>query len=245
MRPSVLLLPLLAVVATAACTPRAVTPPSRTFALSSATPPAPGQSDASLGVSHIGTIWGPELAGGDARVRHAVRPGVVVEADAGLLHLLNNGRGGSRTALAGRLGVLLTPPADEAADVKVALQLGAGGGHSRTAGAWGTFDLGAVLSGTHRWIRPLVGVGGGMSRPVGDRTFTVTMPDGESTTLRLPDNLSAHVTAGVELGRAERALLLGATMTHFWLEESSIVGRTDEIDDDLFFAVGAAFRFTL
>ncbi len=250
MLPRGLLLPLVATAATAAsaaaCTPRAVTPPSRAFALSSAAAPAPGQRDVALGISRIGTLWGPELAGGDARVRHGVRPGVALEADAGLLHLVNDGDGGARTALTGRLGVLLFPVPAADDEVKVALQLGAGGGHSSTAGSWGTVDLGAVLSGNHRWVRPLVGVGGGMSRPFGARTFTVTTPDGDAYTLRLPDNVSAHVTAGVELGRPERAVLVGATMTHFWLEESSVVSPpADVVDDDLFFAIGAAFRFTL
>ena len=58
-----------------ACTPIAVTPPSRTFALDSPSAPAPGRSDVQLDAAGIGEMWGPSLVGGNARLRHTVEPG--------------------------------------------------------------------------------------------------------------------------------------------------------------------------
>lgn len=250
MRLAVAPLPLaLAAVAatTPACTPRAVTPPARTFAFDSATAPAAGGTDVQLDVARIGTVWGPELVGGNARLRQAVRPGVVVEGELGTLHLLNDGAGGSRNAYTGRAGVLLRPPEDQ--ELRVALALGVGGGHAPAAGSWTTVDLGGVVSGSHRWFRPVVGADLGYSRPTGDRTFTVTEPDGDATTLRLPANLTARVTAGVELGRDDRALLLGVSMIRFLLAEDSVVTPAPDAeapaDDDLYFALGVGARFAL
>jgi hypothetical protein len=248
MRSLLVVVPVLATAA--ACSPRAVTPPARTFALDSANAPQTGHSDVQMGVSRVGTIWGPELVNGETRVRHAVQPGVVLEADAGLLHVTNDGDGGNRNALTGRLGVMLRPPEWETHDLRVALNLGLGGGHAPEAGNWGALDVGVLLAGSHRWVRPLVGAGGGFSRPFGEKTFVVTEHDEDrtQTTLQLPRNLTANVSAGVELGPTHRTVIIGATMTHFWLQESSIVGEmledADE-NDDLFFALGAAARFSL
>jgi hypothetical protein len=243
MRPSVAVLAL-----AAACSPRAVTPPGRTLHLDSPNAPAAGQSDAQLGVSRVGTIWGPELVGGEGRIRHAVSPGLVVEGEAGMLHLLNEGSGDSRNALTGRLGLLLRPPEAEDHGARVALMLGVGGGTSRAAGEWASFDANAAIAGTHRWIRPVVTVGGGISRPLGDTTFMVTETDGTVTTLQLPRNLTAQASAGLELGPTHRTLVLGATMTHFWLQEDSILAplpEEPEEESDVFFALGAAARFAL
>ncbi len=224
-----------------------MTPPSRTIALESAGAPDVGHDDVQIGVSRIGTIWGPELVAGDTRVRRAVTPGVVVEGEAGIMHLLNEGGGDNRNAITGRVGVLLRPPEYATQELRVALLLGLGGGHAPAAGNWGTFDIGAVLSGSHRWIRPLVGASAGMSRPFSDTTFMVTEANGDTTTLQLPRNLTAQFTAGLELGHQDKALVLGATMTHFWLAEPRILApEPDSIEDrDVFFALGAAARFAL
>lgn len=238
----------LTLAAAAACSPRAVTPPGRTLHLDSPNAPPVGQSDVQLGVSRVGTLWGPELVGGEARLRHAVSPGVVVEGEGGMLHLLNEGSGENRNALTGRAGLLLRPPEAEDHGARVALMLGLGGGTSRAAGEWATFDANAAIAGTHRWIRPVVTVGGGISRPLGDTTFMVTDSDGDVTTLQLPKNFSAQASAGLELGPTHRTLVLGATVTHFWRQEDSIlspVTEEPEEDTDVFFALGAAARFAI
>ncbi|MBE7450725.1 MAG: hypothetical protein HS111_18060 [Kofleriaceae bacterium] len=97
-------------------------------------------------MSHIGTIWRPELAAARERPRPPRRaPGVVVEADAGLSppaqqrpRRLPQWRWPAGSACCS------PRPRTRPPTSHVALRLGAGGGHSRTAGAWGTFDLGAV-----------------------------------------------------------------------------------------------------
>lgn len=200
-----------------------------------------------LGVARVGTIWGPELVNGDTRVRHALRDGVVLDAEAGLLHLTNEGNGDNRNAVTGRLGVMLRPPEWETQELRVALTAGIGGGHAPAAGDWGAFDVGVMLAGSHRWVRPVVGAGGGISRPFGDTTFTVTEANGDATMLRLPKNLTANFAAGVELGPAARTVILGASLTHFWLQEGSVIAPVpeDEEDTDVYFAIGGAARFAL
>src|SRR5947199_197636 len=89
-----------------ACTPRAVTPPARTFAMDSPTVPAIGHGDAQLDLAGVSSALGPSLASGGGHVRRSVAPGVTLEGDAGLLRVTNDGSGPGRDAYTGRLGVL-------------------------------------------------------------------------------------------------------------------------------------------
>ena len=227
-----------------ACTPRAVTPPSRTFVMDSPSAPAAGHSDVQLDAASIGTMWGPELFGGNARLRHTVEPGVSVEADAGVLHVTNSGEGGDRNAYTGRLGVLLHAPSRH-----WAFGAGVGGGLSQTAGNWGSVDLHGVVSGAHRYVRPMLGGGLGYSAPFGDRTFVVREPDSSQTetTLHLPRNVIAQVNVGLELGPPDKALVLGFSMLRFWLREDSVVSATTESShqDEVFGAFGIGLRLAV
>lgn len=230
---SVLSLSLLLVVA---CTPRAVTPPSRTLVMQSPMMPAVGHQDVQLDASRIGTIWGPELVNGDARLRHVVAPNVALEADAGMLYLTNDGEGGDRSALTGRLGVLVADRTQ-----RIAVGGGVGGGHSEVAGSWGTIDVGGVITGKHAYVRPTLGGTVGYAKPFGDRTFTVAEPDGTTTTLTLPRNLFAQLNIGLELGPRDVAFLVGASVISFWLGESDRPGGPVD-DDDGFIAIGIGLR---
>jgi hypothetical protein len=211
--------------------------------MDSPTAPAPGGTDLQLDVARIGTIWGPELVGGNARVRHTLEPGVSVEVDGGVLHVTNPGEGGDRNAYTGRLGVLRHSESRH-----LALGAGVGGGVSQTAGNWGAVDVFAVLSGAHRYARPMVIGGLGYSAPFGDHTFVVHDPGEEGdTTLRLPRNAIAQVHVGIELGPRHSALVLGASMLRFWRFEDSVVNRTagDFERDEVFLALGAGLRLAL
>ncbi|MDQ3366309.1 MAG: hypothetical protein M3680_12865 [Myxococcota bacterium] len=221
----------------AGCTPRAVTPPARTLVMQSAALPEPGHQDVQVEVSRIGTIWGPELVGGGARLRHTVASNVALEADAGLLRVINAGDGGNRNAHTGRLGVVVTLP-----DQRLAVGGGIGGGYSATAGSWGTVDVGAVLSGKHQHVRPQLGGTFGYGTPLGDQTFTVSEPDGSTTELRLPRNTFAQVNAGLELGPRRSAVLVGASMIRFSLHESDFADGSPGSGDDLYLALGIGVR---
>ncbi len=226
-----------------ACTPRAVTPPSRTFVMSSPSAPAVGGTDVQLDAATIGQLWGPELAGGNARLRHTIEPGVSLEADGGVLHVTNDGQGGDRNAYTGRLGVLLHSQSRH-----LAFGAGLGGGTSATAGSWGSADVHAVVSGAHRYIRPMLGVGAGYSAPFGNKTFVVQWndsTDGDSQrTLRLPRNLFAQLHLGVELGPPHAAFILGGSVLRFWLREDSVVDRGGDAPqlEDGYLAVGVGLR---
>jgi hypothetical protein len=231
------------VVCAGACTPIAVTPPSRTFALDSPGAPAAGHSDVEVDAAAIGQLWGPELVDGNARLRHTVEPGVSVEADAGVLHVSNPGEGGDRNAYTGRLGVLL-----HSHDRHFAFGAGIGGGLSQTAGSWGSADVHGVVSGAHRYIRPILGGGFGYSAPFGHRTFAVREQDSKyETILRLPRNTIAQVQLGLELGPPDLAVVLGASMLHFWPREDSRVNATTDPDPrgESFAAVGIGLRIAV
>jgi hypothetical protein len=224
----------------------AVTPPSRTFVMDSPSAPAVGSSDVQLDAAAISSgIWGTELVGGNARLRHTLEPGVSIEADTGVLHVTNSGEGGDRNGYTGRIGLLLHSDSRH-----WALGTGLGGGMSATAGNWGAADVHGVLSGAHRYVRPMLGVGLGYSAPFGDQTFAVHDPDNDDnpdTTLQLPRNAIAQVHLGLELGRRDKAFILGISMLRFWLREDSVVSATTAAAqlDQAFIALGVGLRFGL
>jgi hypothetical protein len=236
------LLPVVVVVG--ACTPRAVTPPSRTFVIDSPSAPEPGHSDVQLDAAGIGSLWGPELVGGNARLRRTIEPGVSVETDAGVLHVTNPGEASDRNGYTGRLGVLL-----HSRDKHLALGAGVGGGLSPTAGGWGSVDVHGAISGAHCYIRPMLGGGIGYSTPLGDTTFVVHQAggDGSGTALQLPRNVIGELHLGLELGPPDKALVLGASLLHFWLREGSRVGDPAQFthEEDDFAALGIGLRIAI
>ncbi|MGE0870425.1 MAG: hypothetical protein AB7P03_17815 [Kofleriaceae bacterium] len=221
-----------------ACAPRAVTPPSRTFVIDAPVTPPSGSSDIQLDAARIGTILGPKLVAGNARVRHSVTPTLVIEADGGLLHVTNDGSGGDRTAFTGRAGAIV-----RSRDQRFAALVGLGGGTSKVAGMWGAVDAGVAAAGNHRWIRPVLNASVGYSAPFGEQTFTVAQGD-VSAELRLPANMFTSFGAGLELGSRETSFVIGVSMIRFWLLESSVVSET-EYDHDGYLVVGAGVRVQL
>lgn len=234
--------PLVALLLAGACTPRAVTPPGRTFVMDSPITPAPGKSDLQLDVASIGEIiWGPELTAGGGRIRHSVDRQLAIEVDTGILHVANPGSGGNRNAYTGRVGVIRA-----SADQRVALGAGLGGGHSSVAGSWGSVDIGGWITGKHRWIRPVLGAAVGYSAPFSRTPFTVTHGDNETTTLQLPANVYGQAHFGLELGPPDSMVVIGASFARFGLLESSVVGEDDlEGRDQLYGALGLGARFQL
>jgi len=210
--------------------------------------PAVGGFDVQLDAAVIASSGGPDLTGGDARLRRTVAPGLSVEADAGVLHVNNNGDSAGRNGYTGRLGVLVHSP-----DRHWAAGAGVGGGLSPTAGSWGSVDAHVVVSGASRNVRPLLGAGLGYSAPLGHHRFTVTAPcESSPVTLQLPHNTFAGVQAGIELGPPGRAVILGTSILHFWLSESSQVSEPSQVSghaarggDDQFFTLGIGLRVAL
>jgi hypothetical protein len=142
-------------------------------------------------------LFGPDVGIGGLRLRHSVERGVVGEMDGNVVQVENPGNGPARTDYTGRLGLLLTSPGQHAA-----LGVGMGGGISPAAGSWTSIDAGVLFGGRHRYLRPVLGGWLGYSSPLDHRTFTVAT-DEASATLRLPHNLFAEFTGGVEIGPPE------------------------------------------
>jgi hypothetical protein len=235
MRPSILLVPLLA-----ACTPRAVTPPSRTFVMDSPRL-STGHRDFQIDVAKMGTIWGPDLTGSNARLRTAVSDSTILEGEAGLLHVNNEGSGGDRNAYTGRLGAIW-----RSEDQRMSVGAGLGGGTSQLAGSWVAGDIGVLATGKNPNIRPVIGATIGYSSPL-DRshTFTVADPDGVDSTLRLPRDVTVGLHLGIELGTEEVSVLAGLSLVKFLpLEDSVLDDGSDEIDEDeTYLAAGLGVRF--
>jgi len=232
MRPSIWILPLFA-----ACSPRAVTPPARTFVMDSPAL-ATGKGDLQADVSRVATFWGPELTSGNGRLRRAVSDETILEGEVGVLHVTNSGDAASRDAYTGRVGAIWRTE-----DQFAAIGVGIGGGMSPAAGSWGAVDAGVLLSGTHRYIRPILEGDLGYSAPFDDsRTFSVTESDGTRSTLRLPHNATGKLTFGLELGDRTASMLLGLSFIKFWQAETSRVGSDEPPDNDVYVALGLGFR---
>src|SRR5690349_16547139 len=90
-----------------ACTPRAVSPQARTFVMESPAAPTAGHGDAQIDFAGAGTIWGPAVDAAGGTLRRTITDQVVVEGNAGLLHVTNDGEGGDRNAYTGRAAVML------------------------------------------------------------------------------------------------------------------------------------------
>jgi hypothetical protein len=215
-----------------ACTPRAVTPPARTFVPES--PALPASSDVSLGGGIGGStdIFGASAMAYSGRARQTVEPGVALEGEAGVI-AVDHAPGTDGLGYTGRLGII------RSFDPSLALTAGVGGGLSRTAGNWGSGDVGVVLGGTHPWVRPLLAISAGYAAPFGHRTFTA-----DDTTLQLPRNLFARVDLGLELG-PRGAFLLGISYVGFAELSPDVVGDSTQNPTQSYLVIGAGARIPL
>lgn len=234
-RRSLLVLPLLA----AACAPAAVTPPSRTLALDS---PLAGGSDVQLEAGRVGgKIFGPTLVTGGGSLRTTVEPGLVVEAEGSLLRVDNEGATTAprRGGYTGRLGVLLVSD-----DQRAALALGAGAGTSPATGTWAAADVGGMVTGKYRWVRPVLGGSVGYSAPLENRTFVV-YDDHDPVTLQLPRDIYARLDLGLEIGAPGRALLLGISVAQFFLLTPDVVSGDKANMEQTYGMFGIGTRISL
>lgn len=251
-----------AVLVASACTPAAYAPPSRPIALDSPTAPRAGGTDVQGEVGRIGAFWGPDLVDGNLRVRHAVSDLVVVEGEAGMAYVDNDGsvgvpsstaarttttpgtpvlQGGSRDAYTGRGGVVLQ---GGHGPVRGALTAGLGGGYSPTAGGWTSVDVGASAGGTNHWLRPWAAVDLGLNTPWSHRVFVVDYGD-QSSTLALTRDAIVRVTCGLELGPVGRALVLGLSVTQVIASDDGVLGDQADAGDDGYVGVAIGFRARL
>lgn len=202
---------------------------------------ATGNGDLQVDVSKIGTMWGPNLTTGNARMRRAVNAQTIIEGEAGVLHVVNEGSGTDRNAYTGRVGAIW-----RSEEQRLAASAGIGGGTSQAAGSWGSFDLGAMVTGRGQHVRPVLGGDVGYSAAFDrSRTFTVREPDGSATELRIPRNIIAKLSVGLEIGDQDASLLIGLALVKFYLLESSVVNDELATDNDVYVAAGFGIRLRI
>lgn len=225
-------------VAVTACTPRAITPPARTFVPDTSQLPATG-ADLSLGLGAGGSsdIFGPGGSLYSGRARQMVAKDLAIEAEGGVI-AVNGGDSGYRdtNGYTGRIGII------KSYDPSFAVIAGIGGGLSSVAGNWGAADAGFIVSGTNRWVRPTLAFTFGYAAPTGNKTFEVSS-DEESTTLQLPRNAYARLDLGLEIG-PRGCFLIGMSYMNFIEYTADVVGA-DSHGDQTFLAMGLGARIPL
>lgn len=240
MRPSVLLW-LALPAASAACSPSVYTPPARVAALD--TPGIPNQGgDVQVDVGGGGAFWGPTFDNTAGRARFAVNDSLAVEGEAGVLHVTNDGTGGSRDAYTGRAGLVWHTR--DARSLQAAAGFGAGGGWSPAAGKWTAFDVTGGISAPRTWpVRPFVSASVSFDRPFDNPVFTVTDPSGDTTNLRLTPNQIETITLGLDVGSPQLSAVFGLSMLFVNSETDGVVPLDGFSGSQMFVTFGAALRY--
>ncbi|HEY1555592.1 MAG TPA: hypothetical protein VGF94_12230 [Kofleriaceae bacterium] len=233
-----------AAAALAGCSPFAVTPPARTFALDSPITPPVGHGDVQLDIASSGQpIFGPTIDSAGGQLRTTIAPNTTIVAGAERMSVENaSDQQAASWAYAGRVGAVLATD-----DHRAAFTFGAGGGTAPAAGSWGSIDFGGVVTGKNHWIRPLLALSVGYNAPLSRRPFTITDSDGEDpVTLQLPSDIMVRVDFGLELGPPRCALIAGVSGVHFWMLEPDVIsGNGDPSTDEGFMMLGLATRISL
>src|SRR5277367_2606133 len=99
-----------AVIIIAACTPAAITPPARTFAMESPLLPKVGSSDVQVDLATAGTVFGPTVDSGAGQARTTIDSNTALEAGGEIFRVENTGRfsGTDRDAYLGRVGMVIS-----------------------------------------------------------------------------------------------------------------------------------------
>lgn len=224
-----------------ACTPHAYTPSARPLPLSSAQAPATGEADVQLDGNATGEVLGPGIFGGNVRYRRGVRDDLALVGDVGLLRVDGENHGQNPYAGTARVGVQVHAPAND--DLHAAAFAGVGGGFAPTAGGYASVDVGGMLTGTHRYVRPIFLLDVYASEPLGEKTFIADQDNiGTSdsmTTVKLPRTVGVQGLLGFDLGRRDRSVLLGLAIAQLHTYENDV----QEARSQTFFGLGGGFRF--
>jgi hypothetical protein len=219
----------------AACASEAYTPSARPFPLESASGLPSGHQEVQVDVAGASNVFGPDIAIGNVRLRHAVRDDLSITADGGALNVSNGGEHG-RTGGTGRAGVVYHGDNGEVAGGVFG---GIGGGVSGV-GNWLTADTGVVVNGLGENVRPVAVLEAYVSEPVATQVFTV--PDLDSEVMRrLPRTLGLQALVGLQLGGAEYGLNVGLMMARLFADGTDV----EEAHDDTFFGAGMGVRVAL
>ena len=230
MRPSMLLLPLLATFT--GCAVHAFTPPARPMPLSSMETPKNGEGDLQLDGTANGEPLGPGITSGNARYRRGVADDVAITGDLGFMRA--NGEAMGETPFAGTARVGAQVQHDVNGELMAGAFAGAGMGYAPAAGGWLSADVGVGFTGMNRHIRPTFVVDAYASQPFASETFYAS-----GTALRLPRTFGTQFLVGFELGKRERAAVIGFSIAQLWATAT----RYQEAESQMFLGLGGGFRF--
>lgn len=223
----------------AGCSVRAVTPAARALPLDTPTTPAVGAGDVQVDGSAVGFMMGAGTLNGGLRYRHRLAPTVSAEVDGGVIHVVESHGDVDPNGYTGRAGVLIQRADDSA--VRAVASLGVGGGYAPTAGSWATVDVGGMISGAHRLVRPFLGGDIVYANAIDHPTFRVGEGD-DATDLQLPDTMHLRATAGVEFGTRDVSVLVGATLDGSYAMEQDQVGSNGDTFRDVAVGLGLGLR---
>lgn len=218
----------------AACTTHAFTPSARPLPLGPAKTPTVGESDVQLDGNISGEVFGPGIYSGNVRYRRGVDENFAITGDAGFLRVDGGGASSDENPWAGlgRAGVQLG--STTGGDLDAAVFGGVGGGYAPAAGGWVSSDVGAMLAGTNRYVRPIFLVDAYASQPFATKTFMV----GDES-LRIPRTYGVQGLFGFELGPQKSAVLLGLALAQLWSTGNDV----QEADSATFIGLGGGVRF--
>lgn len=222
----------------AACSAHAYTPSARPMPLSSAEAPARGDGDLQIDGNATGEIFGPGIFAGNVRYRRGVREDLAVTGDVGLARVDGENLGQNPYAGMARVGVQLHAPAND--DLHAAAFAGAGGGYAPTAGGWASVDVGGVLSGTNRYVRPIFLLDLYASEPIGAKTFMATAEsNSDIDDVKMPRTIGAQGLFGFDLGPRDRSIMLGLAVAKLHTFKNDV----QEAKSETFIGLGGGFRF--
>jgi hypothetical protein len=210
--------------------------------LSTAQTPRRGESDIQVDGHAQGEVFGPGIFAGNVRYRRGVKDDLALVGDVGLARVDGENMGQNPYAGTARAGVQVSAPHPNG-DFVAAGFAGAGGGYAPTAGGWASIDVGGVLTGTHRYVRPIFLVDLYASQPIGAKTFmayedNIVDADGYET-VKLPRTLGAQGLLGFDLGPRDRSAMVGFAFAQLYTFENDV----QQAKSETFFGLGGGFRF--
>lgn len=208
--------------------------------LSTAQTPAQGEQDVQIDGHGQGEILGPGILAGNVRYRRGVSDDLAVVGDVGLARVDGDNNGQNPYAGTARVGVQVHAPAND--DLHAAVFAGAGGGFAPTAGGFASVDVGGVLTGTHRYVRPIFLLDLYASEPIGAKAFVARDDagnDSEMVDVKLPRTIGAQCLLGFDLGPRDRSVLIGLAIAKLHTFENDV----QEARSETFFGLGGGFRF--
>jgi hypothetical protein len=212
------------------------------MAISTAQAPARGEQDVQLDGNASAEAVGVGIYDGNVRYRRGVRDDLAITGDVGVLKVDGDNHDQNPYAGTARVGVQVHGPTSNG-DFHAAAFAGAGGGYSPTAGGFASVDVGGVLTGTNRYVRPIFLVDLYGSEPLGEKTFMASKDNfggaDDLVDVKLPRTIGAQGLVGFDLGPRDRSAVIGLAVATL----HSFKNDVQEAQSDLFFGLGGGFRF--